>query len=69
LTTSKARSWRCGGFPAGVGRHGGEDRTDKRAPCVSGVSREGAKNGWRESKEKAYIYNYANGARGLSGLG
>jgi hypothetical protein len=24
------------GFTAGVGRHGGEDGTDTRGPCVSG---------------------------------
>jgi hypothetical protein len=41
LTASEAQSRRCGerrrgGFMAGVGRHGGEDRTDKRAPYVSG---------------------------------
>jgi hypothetical protein len=41
LTASEARSgrrgerWR-GGFTAGVGRRGGEDGTDKRAPYVSG---------------------------------
>jgi hypothetical protein len=42
LTASEARSGRRGerrrgGFLVGVGRRGGEDRTNKRAPCVSGV--------------------------------
>jgi hypothetical protein len=74
LTASEARSGRRGerrrgGFPAGVCLCGGEDGTDKRAPCVSGVSREGAENGRRESKEKAYFCNYASGACGPSGLG
>jgi hypothetical protein len=27
---------RCRGVTARVGRHGGEDETDKWAPCVSG---------------------------------
>jgi hypothetical protein len=38
-------------------------------PPVSAVCREGAENGRRESKEKAYFCNYTNGARGPSGLG
>jgi hypothetical protein len=37
LTTSEARrEQRRRGFMAGVGRHGGEDETDTRGPCVSG---------------------------------
>jgi hypothetical protein len=41
LTASEARSGRLGeqrrgGFTTGVGRHGGEEGTDKRAPYVSG---------------------------------
>jgi hypothetical protein len=41
LTASEARSGRHGerphgGFTTGVGRHGGEDGTDTRGPCVSG---------------------------------
>jgi hypothetical protein len=31
--------------------------------------REGTDDGRRESKKKTYFYKYANGARGLSGLG
>jgi hypothetical protein len=58
-----------GGFLTGVGQHGGEDGTDTRDPCISGGSREGAENGRRESKEKAYLFHYANDARGPSGLG
>jgi hypothetical protein len=57
------------GFLTGVGRHGGEDGTDMQGPCVSGGWREGAENGRRESKEKVYFCNYANSARGPSGLG
>jgi hypothetical protein len=67
LTASEAQSGRRG--TARVGQCGGEDETDKRAPYVSGGYREGAENGRRESKEKAYFCNYANGARGPSGLG
>jgi hypothetical protein len=36
---------------------------------MSVVGREGVENGRHESKEKAYFCNYANGTRGLSGLG
>jgi hypothetical protein len=41
LTASEAWSGRRGerrhrGFLIGVGRHGGEDGTDTRGPCISG---------------------------------
>jgi hypothetical protein len=36
---------------------------------ASAEDRERCRDGRRESKEKAHFCNYANGARGLSGLG
>jgi hypothetical protein len=39
------------------------------AHVSAGGEREGADDGRRESKKKMYFCKYANGARGLSGLG
>jgi hypothetical protein len=47
----------------------GKKKLTSGAHVSAGGKREGADDGRRESKKKTYFYKYANGARGLSGLG
>jgi hypothetical protein len=67
----EVRSGRSGKWWRGRGRGGAVEKKD----LTSGVhasargEREGADDGRRESKKKTHFCKYANGARGLSGLG
>jgi hypothetical protein len=56
-----------GGDATGVGRHGVEERADKRGPCISEGERESTENGRRESKKKTSFAKYVKGMRGPSG--
>jgi hypothetical protein len=67
----KARSGRRGKRWRGRGRDGAVEKKDLISEVHTSArgEREGADDGRRESKKKTYFCKYANGARGLSGLG
>jgi hypothetical protein len=64
---SKARGSGAGEISTGVGRHEGDDETDRRGPCGGDRGKKAAGSGRREPKRKTFSIKYAKGTCGPSG--